>query len=202
MKTQDLLASWSSLSFAEIGAQLEAGENKEVVEQLFGPNEVAEMRSLMATPRTLSERQREAVVLLPGLMGSLLSSIRGVTTLLWINPAIFLNGQSRYLELNQDGSGDMSPNIEAVPISLEKVVYLKIGLALSRQVDLYEFPYDWRRPIEWNAAAAKGTNSSTVETRASSVAAERAAPCILAMKKRSVTAATTLRAMGGIIVLF
>ena len=148
MNTQDLLASWSSLSFAEIEARLEAGENEEVVEQLFGSNEVAEMRTLMATPRTLSQRQ--AVVLLPGLMGSLMSSIRGVTTLLWINPAIFLNGQSRYLELNQDGSGDMSPNIEAVPISLEKVVYLKIGLALSRQVDLYEFPYDWRRPIEWN----------------------------------------------------
>ena len=91
MNTQDLLASWSSLSFAEIEARLEAGENEEVVEQLFGSNEVAEMRTLMATPRTLSQRQ--AVVLLPGLMGSLMSSIRGVTTLLWINPAIFLGSR-------------------------------------------------------------------------------------------------------------
>ncbi len=107
------------------------------------------MRTLMATPRTRG--LREAVVLLPGIMGSLLSSIRGVTTLLWINPAIFLNGQSSYLELNPDGTRDGSPNIEAVPISLEKLVYLKIGLALRRQADLYEFPYDWRRPIEWSA---------------------------------------------------
>jgi pimeloyl-ACP methyl ester carboxylesterase len=90
-------------------------------------------------------------VLLPGILGSLLSSIRGVTTLLWINPAIFLKGQSSYLELNQDGTRDGSPNIEAVPVSLEKLVYLKIGLALHRQTDLYEFPYDWRRPIERSA---------------------------------------------------
>jgi len=153
MKTQDLLASWSSLSFEEIEARLQAGDDEEVVEQLFGSTEVAEMRALMATPGAVGPRElgpREAVVLLPGMMGSLLSSIRGLTTLLWINPAIFLNGQCRYLELNQDGTGDGSPNIASVPNSLEKLVYLKIGLALRRRVDLYEFPYDWRRPIEWN----------------------------------------------------
>jgi pimeloyl-ACP methyl ester carboxylesterase len=149
MNPQDLLASWSTLSFEEIDARLEAGGDEEVVEQLFGSTEVAEMRSMAAVPR--APVRREAVVLLPGIMGSLLSSIRGVTTLLWINPAIFLKGQSRYLELNQDGTRDGSPNIEAVPVSLEKLVYLKIGLALHRQTDLYEFPYDWRRPIERSA---------------------------------------------------
>lgn len=154
MNTQDLLASWSSLSFEEIEARLEAGGEEDMVEQLFGSTEVAEMRTLTATPR--ARGLREAVVLLPGIMGSLLSSIRGVTTLLWINPAIFLNGQSSYLELNPDGTRDGCPNIEAVPISLEKLVYLKIGLALRRQVDLYEFPYDWRRPIEWSADVLHG----------------------------------------------
>jgi pimeloyl-ACP methyl ester carboxylesterase len=149
MNPQDLLASWSTLSFEEIDARLEAGGDEEAVEQLFGSIEAAEMRSMAAVPR--APVQREAVVLLPGIMGSLLSSIRGVTTLLWINPALFLKGQSRYLELNQDGTRDGSPNIEAVPVSLEKLVYLKIGLALHRQTDLYEFPYDWRRPLERSA---------------------------------------------------
>ncbi len=148
MKTQDLLASWSSLSFEEIQARLVAGGDDGAAEQLLGPNEAAEIRRLAA--RRGTRGPREAVVLLPGIMGSLLSSVRGVTTLLWINPAIFLNGKCRYLELNADGTRDGCPNIEAVPISLEKLVYLKLGLALSGRTDLYEFPYDWRRPIEWN----------------------------------------------------
>jgi pimeloyl-ACP methyl ester carboxylesterase len=149
MNPQDLLASWSTLSFEEIDARLEAGGDEEAVEGLFGSTQAAEMRSMAAVPH--APVQREAVVLLPGIMGSLLSSIRGVTTLLWINPALFLKGQSRYLELNQDGSRDGSPNIEAVPVSLEKLVYLKVGLALHRQTNLFEFPYDWRRPIEQSA---------------------------------------------------
>jgi pimeloyl-ACP methyl ester carboxylesterase len=99
---------------------------------------------------------RKAVVLLPGIMGSLLSSIRGVTTLLWINPILFLKGQAGYLELNADGTRDGSPEIEAVPIGIERLFYTKIALALHRVVDLYEFPYDWRRPIEWNADLLHG----------------------------------------------
>lgn len=93
---------------------------------------------------------REVVVLLPGIMGSLLSSIRGVATLLWINPVIFLKGQCGYLALSQDGTADADPTIEAVPMAVEKLIYLRLSLALRRETALYEFPYDWR-PIEYNA---------------------------------------------------
>ena len=148
MDTTDLLASWSSLSLQEIENRLEAGTDIEAAEQLFGAEEVSEMQGLLQRPRVRG--LREAIVLLPGIMGSLLSSIRGVTTLLWINPILFLKGQSAYLELNEDGSSDRRPEIDAVAIALERLVYTKIGLVLRRQVDLYEFPYDWRRPIEWN----------------------------------------------------
>jgi hypothetical protein len=75
MNPRDLLASWSTLSFEEIGARLEAGGDEEVVEQLFGSTETAEMRTMAAVPRATG--RREAVVLLPGMMGSLLSSICG-----------------------------------------------------------------------------------------------------------------------------
>ena len=148
MNTNDLLANWSTLSLEEIEARLQAGTDEETVEQLLGADEMAEMRALMEEPQ--ARGLREAVVLLPGFMGSLLSSIRGVTTLLWINPKLFLDGHCSYLELNQEGSRDRDPEIEAAPIGVEKLVYLKISLALRRQVDLYEFPYDWRRPIEQN----------------------------------------------------
>ncbi|TLN02865.1 alpha/beta fold hydrolase, partial [bacterium] len=90
-------------------------------------------------------------VLIPGIMGSNLASIRGVTTLVWINPLMFLQGNGRFLRLNETGEDDESPEVEVVPIGLEKLAYLKTSLNFNRQVNLHEFPYDWRRPIEYNA---------------------------------------------------
>jgi pimeloyl-ACP methyl ester carboxylesterase len=149
MNTNDLLVSWSSLSLDEIEARLQAGADDEAAAQLFGANEIAEMQTTLELPP--AQGARKAVVLLPGIMGSLLSSIRGVTTLLWINPVLFLKGQAGYLELNADGTTDGSPEIDAVALGIEKLVYTKIALALRRMVNLYEFPFDWRRPIESNA---------------------------------------------------
>jgi pimeloyl-ACP methyl ester carboxylesterase len=148
MNTNDLLVNWSALSMDEIENRLETGADEAAATQLFGAGEVAEMQTLAAEPR--AKGARKSVVLLPGMMGSLLSSIRGMTALLWINPALFLKGQSSYLELHEDGTRDRHPGIEAMPIALERMSYTKIALALRRQVDLYEFPYDWRRPIEYN----------------------------------------------------
>ena len=90
MNTSDLLTGWSSLSLEEIEARLESRIDDEAAEQLFGADELSEMRTLAEAPQARALRQ--AVVLLPGCMGSLLRSIRGVTTLLWINPALFLKG--------------------------------------------------------------------------------------------------------------
>jgi pimeloyl-ACP methyl ester carboxylesterase len=38
-----------------------------------------------------------------------------------------------------------------MPIGLEKLAYLRTSLQFNRQTNLREFPYDWRRPIEYNA---------------------------------------------------
>ncbi len=146
--TIDLLSRWSMLSLDEIEEEIEAGTSAEIMEQLFGFDEVGEVQSIMELPQ---ERGfREAVVLLPGFMGSLLSSIRGMTTLMWINPAIFLKGQANLLELNHPGTQDKTPGVDIVPIGSEKLTYLKICLTFNRQFDFYEFPYDWRRPVEFN----------------------------------------------------
>lgn len=148
MNTTDLLNRWSTLSLDEIQQELDAGKDLMAAEQLFGADAVAAMRSGDET-RGFSG-PREAVVLLPGLMGSLLSSVRGVISSLWLNPALFLKGESRYLELNQDGSADGSPNILTVPTGCEKLCYLKPALAFNRECLLFEFPYDWRLPIQVN----------------------------------------------------
>ncbi len=149
MSTTDLLNRWSALSLEEIQEELDAGQNMLAAQQLFGADEVAAMRADDAPRR--AGGAREAVVLLPGLMGSLLASVRGVITSLWLNPGLMLKGQSRFLELNQDGTADASPNILTVATGAEKLCYLKPALALNRECLLFEFPYDWRRPIQFNA---------------------------------------------------
>ncbi len=149
MSTTDLLNRWSTLSLEEIQEELDAGRNLLEAQQLFGAEEVAAMRAEDTGHRFTGAR--EAVVLLPGLMGSLLASVRGVITSLWLNPGLMLKGQSRFLEMNADGSADASPNILAVATGAEKLCYLKPALALNRECLLFEFPYDWRRPIQFNA---------------------------------------------------
>ena len=149
MSTNDLLARWSTMSFDDIEDELQSGANLGEAERLLGIDQVAELRAQADLPLA-GFGVPEPVVLLPGIMGSLLSSIRGVTSLLWINPAIILKGQSRYLELSADGSSDGSPEIHAVASSVEKIFYVRIGIALRKRYTLLEFPYDWRLHIETN----------------------------------------------------
>ena len=142
MNTIDLYTRWSSVSLDDIDAELQAGDTLPAAAQLFGANDVAQMIETQGRRAVIGPRK--AVVLLPGLMGSLLTSIRGTTTPLWLNPTIILKGQSRYLELNADGTGDAAPNILSVPTNLERLCYLKIALTLRSEALLFEFPYCWR----------------------------------------------------------
>jgi pimeloyl-ACP methyl ester carboxylesterase len=148
MNTMDVLNRWSMLSLDQIEEELTSKDGESAAAELLGEGQYEELCAITAEPET--REKREAVVLLPGFMGSLLASIRGVTTLVWINPLLFVQGKTSYLEMDEAGQGDARPDIEIVPVGAEKLVYLKIALKLRRQVELYEFPYDWRRPIESN----------------------------------------------------
>jgi pimeloyl-ACP methyl ester carboxylesterase len=147
--TVDLLKQLSLLSLDEIEDKVASGEIK--LEQIFTPEHAQDIRSAVAAPR--ARGLREAVVILPGIMGSLLWSIRGVTTLLWINPLLFLNGQGGFLSVGPGGNSFGNPVVETAPFSLEKLTYLKIALQLRNTCAVYEFPYDWRIQIEANADA-------------------------------------------------
>lgn len=149
MNTNDLLLRWSQMSLDQIEEEIRAGKDADSVEQLLGSETTLEMQDLaFSLPDTDLE---EAVVLLPGIMGSLLSSIRGVTTQVWINPLLFVEGKARYLRMTEDGLNDACHEVEMAPVGLERMTYLKISLMLNRKVELFEFPYDWRRPIAYNA---------------------------------------------------
>jgi len=120
-----------------------------LLEQIIGARELSEVRALLDRPP--SGAPRVPTVLLPGIMGSLLASVRGIISPLWLSPGVIANGHINLLDLNEEGTGDRSPDVEIVPIGIEKVTYLKLILALARETRLYEFPYDWRRHLEWNA---------------------------------------------------
>jgi len=126
-----------------------------LLEQIIGARELGEVRTLLDRPP--SDAPRAPTVLLPGIMGSLLVSIRGISSPLWLSPGVIVNGHINLLDLNEDGTGDRSPDVEIVPVGIEKVIYLKLLLTLARETRLYEFPYDWRRHLEWNAGVLHDT---------------------------------------------
>ena len=120
-----------------------------LINRILGEREADELRALLGGPP--ADGKRVPTVLLPGLMGSLLASIRGIGTMLWFNPTLIADGHINLLDLNDAGTGDRSPDVEIVPVGIEKLTYLRAILALARETRLYEFPYDWRRNLEWNA---------------------------------------------------
>ncbi|HEX7393401.1 MAG TPA: hypothetical protein VF313_00600 [Anaerolineaceae bacterium] len=145
MNNNEVLQNLSSLSFEEIEKRLASGTDNLNLEQLMGAEKVNKIRNVATRRRDeLVAPGGDMVVLLPGIMGSLLLSVRGVTDFLWINPLLFLNGHANYLEVG-------NANIECAPFSLEKMTYLHMALSLRNQFKLFEFPYDWRMPIENNA---------------------------------------------------
>lgn len=149
MNTNDLLLRWSNMTLDQIEDEIRSGKDRESVVQLLGPQTVAEMQAVSFAPP--SRGAEDPVVLLPGIMGSDLSSIRGVTTQVWINPLTFINGNARYLSWNEEGGYDGCPEVEMAPVGLNKLYYLKLALTLNKSAELFEFPYDWRRPITYNA---------------------------------------------------
>lgn len=135
------------MSLVRQGAELRVPSR--LIDYLLGEREAEEVRALLSQP--LKEQPRLATVFLPGIMGSLLASVRGISTVLWFNPEIITNGHINLLDLDDDGQTDRSPDVEIVPVGIEKLTYLKMIVTLARETRLYEFPYDWRRSLEWNA---------------------------------------------------
>jgi len=145
---KDALRQWSRAPLGEISLDLPSWI-EDVLDRSWGDEEKEEIAELASKPS--ASGPRAAVVFLPGIMGSLLTSIRGITTPLWISPSIFLKGKANLLELNHDGTGDRYPEVEIVPVGIEQATYMKLLLTLEKETELFRFPYDWRRAIEWNA---------------------------------------------------
>ncbi len=149
MNTNDLLLRWATMTYDQIEEEIRQGKDLDSAARLLGADAVTEMQAVSFGPPAVAER--EPVVLLPGIMGSMLSSIRGVTTSVWINPLIFLQGNAHFLRMSEDGTQDGCGEVDIVPTGLEILTYVQMGMRLNRETELYEFPYDWRRSLEYNA---------------------------------------------------
>jgi len=121
-----------------------------LVDRILGERYAREIRQMLQ--QSIERDDRVSVVLIPGILGSLLASIRGITATLWMDPRLLVDGLLNLLDLNEDGIGDKAPDVEIVPVGIEKLAYLKLIVALARETRLYEFPYDWRRSLEHSAA--------------------------------------------------
>lgn len=122
---------------------------RRLFDQFYGEREAAELQVLLAQPTASGERP--LTVLLPGIMGSLLYSVRGISALLWINPTLFLDGQVNLLELDDKGHTDKSCDVDITAVGIEKVFYLNLIITLAQRTRFFEFPYDWRRANEHSA---------------------------------------------------
>ncbi len=144
--TTGLIKGWAALSLEDVEERLTRGDAE--LEGFYGPDEAAELRALAATqPRAQFDGPRPRVVILPGIMGSLLQTTQGLIDLLWVNPVAFLKGKVNLIEMDETGERDADPRVHVVPTGLEMLYYTKFALALDKQVDLLQFPYDWRRDI-------------------------------------------------------
>lgn len=137
----ELLTRLATMSYDEIEKRLASGDDDAGLIRLMGYDAAKAIQQTAAMPRDCSFG--DAVVLLPGVMGSMLLSIRGTIELLWINPLLFLNGNGGYL-----ASDPAVPEIDVVPFSLEKLSYTKIVMQLRQRYPVFEFPYDWRLSLE------------------------------------------------------
>ena len=115
------------------------------LDMVMSEREATEVRALLAQPR--SDHPQAAAVFIPGVMGSLLASVRGISAILWPSPQVLLDGHLNLLDLADDGISDRSPDVDIVPLGIEKITYLQMILTLARETRLYEFPYDWRQSI-------------------------------------------------------
>ncbi|MGE5757160.1 MAG: lipase/acyltransferase domain-containing protein, partial [Planctomycetaceae bacterium] len=89
------------------------------------------------------------VVVLPGIMGSELTSVdrAGDTSRIWLNIPRIIAGQIERLRLAADGLSEFNSQFDVRPSGILKAYYGELLLALSRSWNVRAFWYDWRKDL-------------------------------------------------------
>ena len=93
------------------------------------------------------EKPRSHVVIVPGVLGSELSSFAadGSSECVWVSARTATEGALMRLRLDRDGLRQAEPGYEIRPTGVLKRVYGALMLTLARDFEVHAFAYDWRR---------------------------------------------------------
>ncbi len=128
-------------------------EEERILRLYLGPGRYKRMRNY-AVRRSLTRGpggSRGNVVLLPGVMGSELSSRdrSGVDETLWIMPLRVVFGALDRLKLAEDGRDDASEHVTIHATRVMQRYYGEAQLALAAgNWNVRAFPYDWRKELD------------------------------------------------------
>jgi pimeloyl-ACP methyl ester carboxylesterase len=130
--------------------QIAGGEVSDDLRALLGDTYAGELEAMVqrGAPAILSDSDRPIVILLPGITGSLLSSVAGDLGLIWLNPLSLVLGKLSLLMLDRRGAREATPGVRVVASGLLPTHYLLIQfhLRLLGGCEVLGFPFDWRRP--------------------------------------------------------
>ena len=151
-------------------AQLEAANTDEFAEMLRSPTREQEkaLRTYFGEERyqrlhsnairaglrgTVSEPEGNVVVL-PGIMGSELSSYSrsGSGSQIWVKVMQIMDGALASLQLAEDGRSGVEKSIDVRPSGIMKRHYGELLLALSERWRVRAFWFDWRKDLRLSAA--------------------------------------------------
>jgi pimeloyl-ACP methyl ester carboxylesterase len=146
-------------------------EDDTVLRAYFGPDAYRRLRSLALrcqmmrrdAESVLDEKPRAHVVVVPGLLGSELSSIDGSGNeeRLWLSGRSVVDGALMRLRLAEDGLRQADPSYEIRVTGVLKRTYGEIMLSLAQRYNVHAFSYDWRRSLETAADELQAFLSKT-----------------------------------------
>lgn len=124
--------------------------------EYFGDEEYQYLQRLAEQSRLMRSRApvRGNVVLLPGIMGSYLTTVEdGDEDLIWIHLLRLASGGIGRLQLTPDGSGEADPAVQVKATDIDKRTYARAMLWLRARWNVQPFAYDWRQDIDQAAHA-------------------------------------------------
>jgi pimeloyl-ACP methyl ester carboxylesterase len=125
--------------------------------EYFGDAEYQDLQRLAQQARLMRSRApvRGNIVLLPGIMGSNLSTVDrdGDEDLIWIHLLRLAAGQIDRLQLAPDGPGEADPTLQVKATGIDKRTYARAVLWLRAHWNVQSFAYDWRKDIDHAAHA-------------------------------------------------
>lgn len=124
--------------------------DEEAMRKYFGDEDFEELRKLATRSRaTRGDKVLGTVVLLPGIMGSYLSTIKhGVDEgLVWVNFFRLVKGGLKRLKLSEDGESEANQDYQVKTGTIHKGTYVRIVLKLRERWNVQPFAFDWRKDI-------------------------------------------------------